>query len=290
MFSYHHTPGPTRILLVFLFFAACLGVGRYLGGQQATRADEGRQVFASPSDRQGPILLELFTSQGCSSCPPADELLRHLGDGSLEGPEVLPLAFHVDYWNYIGWKDPFSSERWSDRQHQYARSLSPGRVYTPQLVIDGREHHVGSDLRAIDRALQAAERRTPTFEVRLQGELAGPRALILDWDLRASDPISRPLEIWAAVHESGLETPVSRGENARRTLRNDYVVRFFERVGTLEAGASGNSATRRLELGWDGDPRQMGAVVFLQDPETFRVEGAGGVSRLRGPSEDSAEP
>lgn len=285
------THGTTRIILLCLFFAGCLSVGRYLGGQQGGRLDEARRNVGSDakaSVRRSPIVVELFTSQGCSSCPPADELLRHLGDGSLGGPEVLPLAFHVDYWNYIGWRDPFSSERWSDRQREYSRVLSPGRVYTPQLVIDGREHHVGSDFRAIDRALHEAKTRPPAFEIQLRGSLARNQELVLDWDMQSRSPTTRPLEIWTAVHESGLSTPISRGENARRTLRNDYVVRLFERLGTLQPGTSRDTARHELDLDWDGDPRKMGAVVFLQDPETFAIEGAAGVSGLQEPARGSA--
>ena len=92
----------------------------------------------------GPVLLELFTSQGCSSCPPADRLLTRLaGDRKLAG-QVIPLSFHVDYWDYIGWQDPFASPRWSERQRQYGRAFHSNRVYTPQLVINGRTECVGS--------------------------------------------------------------------------------------------------------------------------------------------------
>ena len=90
---------------------------------------------------RSPVLVELFTSQGCSSCPPADRLLLDLAAD--EDLDIVPLAFHVDYWNYIGWKDPFSDAAWSDRQRAYAAAARSHRIYTPQLVFDGREHHVG---------------------------------------------------------------------------------------------------------------------------------------------------
>jgi hypothetical protein len=95
---------------------------------------------AAPAPEASPIIIELFTSQGCSSCPPADRLLKRLaGD-----PRVIPLSFHVDYWNYIGWTDPFSSKRWSERQQGYARAFRSNRIYTPQLVVSGRTGASGS--------------------------------------------------------------------------------------------------------------------------------------------------
>lgn len=275
---------PRRIVLLLVFFSGCLGLGRLIGGQPASSVLRNGGGVAGSADekRLAPIVVELFTSQGCSSCPAADEFLRLLGNRSQAGePEVLPLAFHVDYWNYIGWQDPFSSDRWSDRQRQYARQLSPSRVYTPQLVIDGREHRVGSDRKAIWRSLQAAKTRTFAYEVDLVAALASPRRLELGVVVRGREPGKGPLDLWVAVHESGLLTEVERGENARRTLRNDYVVRYLEKIGSWAGGLPHDVTERRaLELGWAGDAEKMGVVAFLQDPRTLFIYGAAGVSGL----------
>ena len=99
---------------------------------------------AAPAPETGPIVIELFTSQGCSSCPPADRLLSRLASDPKLAGRVIPLAFHVDYWNYIGWQDPFSSPRWSERQRSYGRTFRSNRIYTPQLVVGGRTDCVGS--------------------------------------------------------------------------------------------------------------------------------------------------
>jgi len=106
------------------------------------------------------VIVELFTSQGCSSCPPADRVLSALGREKSDGVTIIPLAFHVDYWNSIGWADPFSSSRWSARQNAYAAALHSSQVYTPQLLVNGRAQFVGSDEQRI-RAEIASQSRLP---------------------------------------------------------------------------------------------------------------------------------
>ena len=113
------------------------------------------------------MVIELFTSQGCSSCPPADRLLSRLAEEPAYRGKVVPLAFHVDYWNYIGWTDPFSSPRWSERQRDYGRSLGLGTVYTPQLVIDGRSECVGSQEGDVRREIARALAAPPAGRVEL---------------------------------------------------------------------------------------------------------------------------
>src|SRR5690348_11228611 len=105
--------------------------------------------FRAAAPGNGPVVVELFTSQGCSSCPPADRLLSKLGEDPRFAGKVLPLSFHVDYWNSIGWQDPFSSARWSARQNDYARAFRSDRIYTPQTVVNGTSECVGNDERAV---------------------------------------------------------------------------------------------------------------------------------------------
>lgn len=207
------------------------------------------------------VLLELFTSQGCSSCPPADRLLAELGgqDG------IVALSFHVDYWDDLGWKDPFSSERWTARQRRYAQVMGDGRVYTPQLVIQGREHVVGSDRRgaaaAIRRARAASARIgapvTVTATARLDGEAGRVHVAAL---VRGKGG-----EVWAALVERRRETRVPRGENGGRELANDFVVRRLERV-------TGGKASLRVERGWR--PGRLAVVVFVQASDDLGVRAA----------------
>lgn len=131
---------------------AAMGV---LSGHRPAGCETGTPKASS--SQGSPIIVELFTSQGCSSCPPADRFLTELA--AREEFEIIPLSFHVDYWNYIGWTDPFSSPAWSDRQRHYARSFGGNRVYTPQMVVNGRWEGVGSNRREIARLLERGSSR-----------------------------------------------------------------------------------------------------------------------------------
>ncbi|HTQ79187.1 MAG TPA: DUF1223 domain-containing protein, partial [Thermoanaerobaculia bacterium] len=223
-------------------------------------------LFASPRGAAGgagapaeaPVLLELFTSQGCSSCPPADHLLTQLGQDPQLAGRVIPLSFHVDYWNYIGWRDPFSAAAWSDRQDRYSEAFHLGRVYTPQLVINGRSECVGSDEAQVRRRIAEAAKLPPAGRLALQLDPATATAPTLKVKVDASLTGAKPahdLEVWVALYETNLNTAVGRGENARRTLHNDYVVRRLVRAFTLPATAPATGAAPR-----------SGVVTLAVDP------------------------
>ncbi len=221
-----------------------------------------------------PILVELFTSQGCSSCPPADRLLSRLGAA---GDGVIALSYHVDYWNYIGWTDPFSDAAWSERQRRYARALSSGRVYTPQLVVDGAADCVGSNEAKVRTEIARAGREPAAGELGLTLQ-PGANASRLHLEITARAKNGSPDERWdvmVAVFENDLVTPVGRGENSGRTLENSHVVRSLKRAFSLPASSgSERSESFDIELqeGWERS--RLGIAVFLQDPETLRVYGA----------------
>jgi hypothetical protein len=231
---------------------------------------------AAPSPRAAdrparPILVELFTSQGCSSCPPADRMLSKLAATPAGERTVIPLAFHVDYWNSIGWEDPFSAAEWSERQRRYGVAFGAGRIYTPELVVAGRADCVGSDASSLRRLVDEAAAEPPSATVALE---AAPRSNgVWPMTLRAQrrrEPGAAPAEVMVAVFEDGLETPVGRGENAHRKLHNDRVVRRLVRALALPAG--GGDGETRLEV--PVDPAwgsQLGVVAFVQEPSTLRV-------------------
>ncbi|MEM8609356.1 MAG: DUF1223 domain-containing protein [Myxococcota bacterium] len=226
----------------------------------------------TPSDAAAndAVLVELFTSQGCSSCPPADRVLSDLGHDR-GNVEIIPLSFHVDYWNYIGWKDAFSSSKWSNRQREYAAALPGNRTYTPQLVVQGRLDCVGSNERCIRDAVSRAASlpRAASVEIEDAREVAG--SVYVDADVQL-EPGQSAVVANVVVYESGLSTDVRRGENRGRELRNDFVVRRLEQVGTI---ASGDTTRRRVttkipvQKDWKED--KLGVVVFLQDPATRKV-------------------
>jgi hypothetical protein len=219
-----------------------------------------------------PVLVELFTSQGCSSCPPADRLLGRLG--AEDGGHVIALAFHVDYWNHGGWSDPFSSRRWSQRQERYARRFHLDAPYTPQAVIEGAVEMVGSRETDLRSAIAArAARPAAVLAVRVFPAASGVR---VDVDVeRAGAVLEKKLDLMVAVFETGLVTPVKGGENGGRTLRNDDVVRDLSRAARLAAGGPARTEQTveiRPEKEWNRDA--LGVAVFLQDPNSLEIFGA----------------
>lgn len=211
-----------------------------------------------------PVLVELFTSEGCSSCPPADAILARLDqEKSVSGVPVIVLSEHVDYWNSIGWKDPFSAPQFSARQQAYSQAFRLESVYTPQMVVDGREQFVGSDTAALHGALDKAARQGKA-ELRILTALRnGPEAAI---EIDAGRGSSNPREdwnVWVALASDRESVPVKSGENSGRNLTHVAVVRTLVNGGTVKRGGTFHK-TVRVPL----DPKLKGmrAVVFLQPP------------------------
>src|SRR5260370_20825087 len=165
-----------------------------------------------------PVVVELFTSEGCSSCPPADALISELG-GSTKS--VIPLAYHVDYWNHLGWTDPFSSGHWSERQSDYARAMNLDGEYTPQMVISGAWQCGGSDAGTIERAVAAARSALPQGRTSIQAKLAyaGSRKLQVQVSAQMLSAASTgPLTGMIAIYEHGLLAKLGGGEHGRREI------------------------------------------------------------------------
>jgi hypothetical protein len=181
---------------------------------------------APPAPGAVPIVLELFTSEGCSSCPPADALLRRLAnEQSVSGVQIIPLEMHVTYWDRLGWKDPASLDAATARQQDYSRVFGADRVYTPQAVVDGADEVVGSDESAIRRAIAKAVRRPhKTIEVTAALMPDGVHATTTLHDVH-DDMGQERLRVVLVITEDGVTSVVTRGENGGRTLRHDAVVR-----------------------------------------------------------------
>lgn len=219
------------------------------------------------------VLVELFTSQGCSSCPPADRILSTLAHDDID---IIPLAFHVDYWNYIGWRDPFSDEQWSSRQRAYADRMNLRGVYTPQLVVDGADQMVGSRRAKVVAGIEAAvgTSRRARVAARTNRRSTDHIELTIDAELGAALQ-SGSVDLMLATFEDGIVTEVSRGENAGRSLTNDHIVRRLDRAFTWTPGDSAaRTQTVRVDLDETWSSGQVGVVAFVQDTETMQVYSA----------------
>lgn len=219
----------------------------------------------SPAPARGPIVVELFTSEGCSSCPPADELLTKLAkEPTIDGVPVIPLGMHVTYWDQQGWKDPASLQAATDRQQLYGRAVfGVDNVYTPQAVIDGRAQVIGSSEAAIRRAVGDAVKQ-PHVTVRLTASVDqdGIHATVTTENVPVEH--HEQMREWLIVTEDALTSVVTRGENGGRTLHNDAVVR---RIVDAEKQQLGKPAPQ-----WNRDHLKLIAIV--QGEKTRRIYGA----------------
>jgi len=191
---------------------------------------------------------------------------------------VIPLAYHVDYWNHLGWSDPFSSHEWSERQSAYARALNLSGDYTPQMVIGGGWQCVGSDGRSIARAVTEARSAPVLGRIRLRTNLSGawPQTLRVKVDariLRAAE--TGPLVVMLAIYENGLVSKIEGGENGGRQLTYDYTVRSLLPAFELTP-VKGASALKELNIdldrSWSVD--HLGVVAFIRDAASLRIDGA----------------
>jgi hypothetical protein len=220
-------------------------------------------VDAGAVDQPSPVVVELFTSQGCGTCPSADLFLSELA----ARPGVIALGFHVDYWNYIGWSDPFGSKMATDRQREYEKYLGLRYVYTPQMVINGAAEGVGSEratiLRLIDEAAADGRPRIGVYIVRHPG---GQLVAHLE-----SGPAGEPATAWLVRFDREHVTQVPFGENEGLTLRDIHVVRTLKRL------ARWNGAAMDLDITAEANAGDGGLSVLVQLNNTGRIIGAGSI-------------
>jgi len=225
------------------------------------------------SDDLSPVVVELFTSQGCSSCPAAEEFFSTWGMNAFKKHQIIPLAFHVDYWDSLGWKDPFSSADATERQERYAAAFKSDSIYTPQMVVAGKHGFVGSDKKRAGETLARFANVNSALRIKINPSWKNGsiRFSVL---VEQEEGLGKNIKflVMAAIFENGLVTEVLRGENAGRTLNNDFVVRAFAAAGTFDPGAS-SKFSKTLELSWDPSWKKenSGLVVFLQNQETLET-------------------
>ena len=221
-----------------------------------------------------PVLIELFTSEGCSSCPPADALLAKLDRSQpVKGAQAIVLSEHVDYWNDIGWKDPYSSHEYSERQSAYAARFGRGSVYTPQMVIDGHSELVGSDER---RAIQAVENETKFAKVPLslsaiRFESKNKLGMHVEVGPLGPSIAAHSARLFLAIADDSDESQVSRGENAGRTLKHVAVLRSLVSVGTV---GKTDKVSRDISVKFSSEGgRPLRIVGIIQESTAGRVLG-----------------
>ncbi|WP_373330722.1 DUF1223 domain-containing protein [Salmonirosea aquatica] len=229
----------------------------------------GSLAFLKPGEVEKPepvAVIELFTSQGCSSCPAADRLLsKTISNLNTKDPKILALSFHVDYWNHLGWADPFSDKAYTRRQYEYAKVFHSKSVYTPQMVINGTREIVGSNEANLKNALQEAAKRTPvtTFEI-LNAKIEDGNLLKVKYALAGDYQGCKVNFALVSRHET---TPIKRGENGGKTLTSDNVVRQFIRVDPKQSGeVLFNPTTLKRE--------NMAVIAYVQKQTDYQIVGA----------------
>ena len=217
------------------------------------------------------VLVELFTSEGCSSCPPADRVLSQLEkEQSNADAEIITLALHVDYWNYLGWKDEFSSKQFSERQSGYADRFKLDSIYTPQMVVDGQTQFVGSNLGTAQKAISdAAKVNKATIEISNAGDKLKIKI--------SGAPNHDDSYVWLAIAEDDLKTNVRRGENGGKTLDHVSVVREMKLLGNLAVADKTFEAETALQYNSAWKKENLKFVVFVQGKDSKKVFG---VSKL----------
>jgi len=218
------------------------------------------------------VIVELFTSEGCSDCPPADSVLRQIDlKQTRAGQLIVGISEHVTYWNNLGWKDPFSAPEFTERQDVYASRMSPEGPYTPQMVVNGREQFVGSDVGALQRAL-GDEARRPYLNLSILSTT--PSSSGLDVTFSIEGKMSRPLDIIAVVTDDTDQSNVLRGENGGRLLQHVSVARSLVRVATV-SGAAQMSVHIAFSDGFHLDSGSgHHLILFAQEKPQGGIEGA----------------
>ena len=260
--------GTVTILVVVVLFLAL--VTRLPGMRvRATWLTPAPATTKAPAAGSTPVLVELFTSEGCSSCPPADTLLMRLGRTQpVHEADVIVLEEHVDYWDRLGWKDPFSSKDATARQEDYGEAFGGHQVYTPQMVVDGYAEFVGSAEGVALRAVLAAG-VAPKPAVNLSWADGGKLAIHIE-------PLTNAMQgdtpqVVLAVAENMLHSDVKQGENAGRALEHDGVVRQLTMVGKADTASNGFSSIIAVRPAHEWNLGNLRAVVFVQERRSRHI-------------------
>jgi hypothetical protein len=249
---------------------------RSANGSATADTDDGPATLSPPGVAPTPVLVELFTSEGCSSCPPADALLSRLAKTQpVRGADIITLEEHVDYWDRLGWKDPFSSDAATARQSEYSGALGGQQIYTPQMIVDGRAEFVGSSDSDALREIRASS-RNPKPAVRLSWQKGD--TLSIHVDALNHTASSESAQLFLVVAENMLHSDVKRGENSGRALEHNGVVRQLSPLGKIDAAPSGFSSTVSVHADHEWNRANLRAVVFVQERRSRHVLAAAAIA------------
>jgi len=229
-----------------------------------SRSSASKRSISSINDNPGFAVLELFTSEGCSSCPPADELVARIQKEAGDKP-VYVLAYHVDYWNRLGWKDAFSQPEFSKRQYQYHRLFS-SQVYTPQLIINGNSEFVGSDEKVISDAVKQNLNGTPSDSLNIKAQQQNGR-LKLDYEIKGK---ASGNQLVVAIVQKHATSKVNAGENEGRILSHVQIVRSLQTFDLK----SGQSGTQNIQLPADFNSTEWEVIGLIQNSDTGVISAA----------------
>lgn len=231
------------------------------------------QAVAQTAPQRSPVLVELFTSEGCSSCPPADALLAKLKQAQPIGDaEIIALGEHVDYWDQLGWHDRFSSHQYTDRQNQYRFRFHLDDVYTPQMVVDGTKPFVGNDAPHILRAIDSAG-HTAKINLAISKAVVDGDHVLFTISSSGAPNLLANADLYAALIDPADTTDVRRGENKGQVLHHVAVVRSLQKIAKLNDLASGPLHAQLLAPA-NSTPATMRIVVFAQRPGEGAIVGA----------------
>jgi hypothetical protein len=260
-------------LLLALFCLGIVNISCLSSSSASSTAGANNTAVSMNNDKTpSPVLVELFTSEGCNSCPPADKALAFLDKNQpVSGAQIIVLELHVDYFDGPGWKDPFGSPNMTERQHWYAQKFKEGQIYTPQMVVDGSRRFVGSDLQTANISITELAKDAKAKIALTNGD--GKLKIKID-----PLAVTKDATVFLAIAENNLESNVGGGENSGVKLAHTAVVRQLGAVGSLKPDNKGLEAdvSPHFQDGWKKN--DLKAVVFIQDNESGRVLGVSQLS------------
>ena len=257
------------IFTVFLNFACQMSSSARVSGAQEPAAQPAEDTKNGAAT---PVLVELFTSEGCSSCPPADRALMFLEkEQPVSGAQIVALEMHVDYWDDKSWKDPFSSAIFTERQNLYARTFRSGQIYTPQMIVDGASVFVGSDtLKATNTIMDASKKAKAGVTLALDQEKLKIKIDGL--------PGAKDSTVFLALTENNLDTDIKGGENSGKKLFHSAVARDLKAIGNISADSKTFETETDLQPDKAWKRNDLKAVVFIQENESRKILGIGQLS------------